>query len=82
MISLLLASFTYPNSGSGHFPSGPVALRWYGVAYVLGFLLGYGGCERWCAVADCSLAGSGIVPPELAGCRGPGGWTTWLVAQS
>ena len=42
----MLATLPYPHLDPVMFRLGPVAVRWYGVAYLLGFLLGYAWLRR------------------------------------
>lgn len=42
----LLALIDYPRINPDIFSIGPITIRWYGVAYLLGFMLGYGLLRR------------------------------------
>lgn len=56
MIATFLASILYPNLDPVIFRLGPLSLRWYGVAYVVGFILAYLGLRRMSRTGRLRLA--------------------------
>ena len=52
--------FTFPEFSPVIFEIGPVAIRWYGLMYVVGFILGW-----WLAKKRCSRADSPIQPEQV-----------------
>lgn len=56
MNSAFLAPIVYPDLDPVLFRLGPLSLRWYGLAYVMGFLLGYLGLRRMTRTGRLRLA--------------------------
>ena len=80
-MSHLTASIPYPHLDPAFFRMGPVAVRWYGMAYLAAFLLGYVGLKRMIQSGRLRLSAeqlsdliSWLVPGVLLG--GRIGW--WL----